>query len=305
MELRQLESFSAVAREGTYTAAAERLHVAQPALWRQVHQLERELGVALFERVGRRVRITTAGRLVLDRADHLLAGAGRLRTLADELRLGRTGRVRVGCFAPHIVAFLAPVVAALRASHPHIGVELSEHGPPGAPTLASATSLVESLRAGATDVITTSTVEDDADLDGFAAYQVAVVAVPALGDATLTTARGSRVPVTSLRDVPLVASPVGYFSRQRLETACRTAGFEPRIEAESSSPAALLALADHGVGTAIVADDAIPTRAMRRLTAQGKPLTDTVWLYRQARNRDPAVDAFFTKARSAASTRAR
>ncbi|MBI2169618.1 MAG: LysR family transcriptional regulator [Actinobacteria bacterium] len=302
MELRQLEYFSAVAREGTYTAAARRLHIAQPAMWKQVHELERELGVALFERVGRRVRITAAGLLLLDRADQLLGGAGRIRTLAHELRLGQTGRVRVGCFAPHIVVFLAPVIAAFRESHPKIAIEISEYGLEGSGAVDPSTSLVGFLRAGATDVITSPPVEDATDLDGFAAYQVTVVAVPPLRDAKEPTARRSRVAVTALRDVPLVVSPPGYFSRQRLEAACRVAGFEPRIEVESSSPAALLALADHGVGTAIVANDAIPTRPVRTLTFEGRAMTETVWLYRESRRRDPAVEAFFAAARSAAST---
>src|SRR6266851_3906813 len=131
VELRQLEYFAAVANHGTYTAAADRLHVAQPALWKQVHELEREVGLPLFERVGRRVQITTAGRQLLDRANQLLTSASRFRGLADELRLGRTGRVRVGCFAPHIAAFLAPVLAAFRLRHPDIAVELREQGPTG------------------------------------------------------------------------------------------------------------------------------------------------------------------------------
>lgn len=302
MELRQLEYFSAVASDGTYTAAAERLHVAQPALWKQVHELERELGVALFERVGRRVQITTAGRQLLDRANQLLGGAIRFHALADELRLGRTGRVRIGCFAPHIGAFLAPVIGAFRMRHPDIAVELHEQGPTAAAAVDPSSTLVEALLAGATDVITTSLISDDQSLDGFGAYDVHVVAIPSPGDQrTLIAERKSRLPVTALRDVPLVVSPIGYFSRQRLEAACRVAGFEPRIEAEATSPAGLVALAEHGVGTAVIASDAVtPGRRVLTLTQDGKSLSDAVWLYRDARRRDPAVDAFFATARATA-----
>ena len=287
MELRQLEYFSAVARDGTYTAAAERLHVAQPALWKQVHDLERELGVALFERAGRRVRITTAGTLLLERVDQLLGGANRLRLLADDLRVGRTGRVRVRCFAPHLARFLAGVITTFRVEHPGIGVELSEHGV----AIDDRVSLVESLRVGAADVITTAHVDGDADLEGFRAYRVRVVALPAEG--SRLAPRRTRLPVESLRDEALVVSPRGYFSRDRLDAACREAGFEPRIEAESSSPAALVALADHGLGTAIIADDAIgATRPPLALTADGAAIEDAVWLYRRARGVDPTVEAF-------------
>jgi DNA-binding transcriptional LysR family regulator len=298
MEFRQLEYFAAVARDGTYTAAAERLHVAQPALWKQVHELQRELGVALFERVGRRVRITSAGLLVLDRAEQILLGSQRLHVLANDLRLARIGRVRIGCFAPHIAAFLAPVIAAFRRDHPNIAVELVEHGLPGAPP--DTTSLVELLRAGALDLITTSRVEDDNDLEGFRAYEVCVVVVsPPAGDRAKSTAGRARRPISSLRDIPLLVSPQGYYSRGRLEAACRSVGFEPRIEVESTSPSALLALAEHGVGTAVLADDAVAGQRRAVLTVDRKPMSDAVWLYRQSAQ-DPAVGAFFAAARAAA-----
>ena len=91
MELRQLRYFRAVAETGTFMAAAERSRVAQPALWKQVRDLERELGVGLFERVGRRVRLTSSGTLLLERVAQALESADRVKSLAADLRLGRTG----------------------------------------------------------------------------------------------------------------------------------------------------------------------------------------------------------------------
>jgi DNA-binding transcriptional LysR family regulator len=206
--------------------------------------------------------------------------------------------VRVGCFSPHIAAFLASVVADFRIAHPHIAVDLVEQGLTARnPVIDGGPSLLEALRAGVIDVITTSAVEDDGDLDGFRAYEVRVVAVTSAAEPTPTRARLS---VDALRGVPLVVSPPGYFSRGRLEAACRTAGFEPHVEVESSSPAALLALAEAGVGMAILADDAAPHQRAVTLTAAGQPLTDEVWLYRLASRTDPAAEAFFAHARAAA-----
>src|SRR5437867_8512056 len=122
MELRQLECFVATAREGTYSAASELLHLAQPAVWKHVRGLESELGIALFERTGRRVRLTTAGQAILDRSEQLLDAAARMRTFAGELRDGRAGMVRIGCLAPHVLGFLAPVVGAFRRAHPDVNV---------------------------------------------------------------------------------------------------------------------------------------------------------------------------------------
>jgi DNA-binding transcriptional LysR family regulator len=108
MELRQLEYFVEVARKGTYVAAAASLSVAQPALWRQVKELERELGTPLFERVGRRVRLTRDGARLADQAAGILAAAGRLRDDAEALRAGRAGAVAIACAAPQLREFLAP-----------------------------------------------------------------------------------------------------------------------------------------------------------------------------------------------------
>ena len=73
MELRQIRYFAAVARRRHFTAAAEAIGVAQPALSQQIRLLERELGVALFDRSGRRVRLTAAGEAFLIRAERIEA----------------------------------------------------------------------------------------------------------------------------------------------------------------------------------------------------------------------------------------
>src|SRR5260370_4099983 len=126
MELRQLRYFVEVAREGSYAAAAERLHVAQPGVWKQVRALERELGVRLFERVGSGVRLTRDGELVLAQADKALAGITRVADLASDLQAGRTGTVTVGCVSAHIAGFLSRAVASHRRQYPDVDVRLVE-----------------------------------------------------------------------------------------------------------------------------------------------------------------------------------
>src|SRR5215212_5017338 len=128
MELRQLGYFVEVGRRGSYLAAAAAQSVAQPALWRQVKELERELGVPLFERVGRGVRLTRDGTTLLEQAETALAAAGRVRHSAEELRAGRAGVVAIACAAPHLREFLAGVIAALREDHPGVLVEVREYG---------------------------------------------------------------------------------------------------------------------------------------------------------------------------------
>src|SRR5450755_1152789 len=94
MELHQLEYFVAVAEEGSFTRAAERVHVAQPGVSAQIGRLERELGQQLFDRAGRTVRLTEVGAAVLPYARAALGAVGAARQAVDELTGLRTGASR-------------------------------------------------------------------------------------------------------------------------------------------------------------------------------------------------------------------
>src|SRR5690349_24996895 len=96
MEVRQLEFFVAVAEELHFGRAAERLHIGQPAVSQHVARLERELGVQLFDRTTRRVRLTGAGRRLLPEAHATLTAFGRLRAAVAEPAGDITGRLRIG-----------------------------------------------------------------------------------------------------------------------------------------------------------------------------------------------------------------
>jgi DNA-binding transcriptional LysR family regulator len=96
VEIRQLRYFVTVADAGTFVHAAERLHIGQPAVSQQVGRLERELGVRLFERTTRHVRLTPAGKRLLPEARAVLAAADRVRTVAAEEATGSGAVLRIG-----------------------------------------------------------------------------------------------------------------------------------------------------------------------------------------------------------------
>ncbi|MFI9007682.1 LysR family transcriptional regulator [Actinosynnema sp. NPDC053489] len=120
MELRALRYFATVADELHFGRAADRLHIAQPAVSRQIARLERELGVRLFDRSPRRVRLTAAGRRVLDAAREALAAADRVRVVAHE----QAGVMRIGTGTGQFTARLERGIDALRERAPAFDVVL-------------------------------------------------------------------------------------------------------------------------------------------------------------------------------------
>jgi Bacterial regulatory helix-turn-helix protein, lysR family len=96
MELRHLRYFVGVGEEQHFGRAAERLHVAQPALSRQIHDLEREMGFLLFDRLPRGVRLNAAGRLFLSDARRILQDVEEAKRRAERIALGKAGTLRIG-----------------------------------------------------------------------------------------------------------------------------------------------------------------------------------------------------------------
>ena len=122
MELRQLATFVAVAEEGSFTRASDRLHIVQSAVSAGVRRLERELGAALFDRTTHKVELTDAGRALLPEARATLAAAAAARDAVDEVRGGVRGTVVLGTMqAQGMRAIDLPgVLADFRNEHPGV-----------------------------------------------------------------------------------------------------------------------------------------------------------------------------------------
>ncbi|MGH8815770.1 MAG: LysR family transcriptional regulator [Achromobacter pestifer] len=126
MQLRHLRYFQAVAEEGSFTRAAARLHIAQPPLSRQIRQFEEELGVPLFERTTRALRLTEAGRFLLEQSRLLTARLEEV--LEGTRRLGQTQQRWFGIgFVPStLYGFVPELIRQLRAADPLVQVGLTE-----------------------------------------------------------------------------------------------------------------------------------------------------------------------------------
>ncbi|RYD36689.1 MAG: LysR family transcriptional regulator [Verrucomicrobiaceae bacterium] len=126
MELRHLRYFTAVAGKLSFRGAAEALHIAQPALSAQIRTLEDELGEKLFVRTTRSVRLTHAGRILLNEARNVLAAAEQARQRVQEAGHGLEGTLRLGFIAPSANTWLAGVLKVFRKRYPGVMLSLSD-----------------------------------------------------------------------------------------------------------------------------------------------------------------------------------
>ncbi len=124
MELRQLQYFLMIAREGTISGAAQVLHLSQPSLSRQMQDLERELGCRLFNRGSRRIELTEAGMRLRRRAEEIVDLVGRTETEFSTSAGSLAGEVRIGGGETQAMGLIADVIAELQETYPLMRFEL-------------------------------------------------------------------------------------------------------------------------------------------------------------------------------------
>jgi DNA-binding transcriptional LysR family regulator len=241
MELRQLEYFVAVAEEANFTRAAERIHVAQPAVSAQIQRLERELGQPLLDRSRRTVQLTAAGEAALPYARAALAAVADIHIAVDELTQLVRGSVTIGTVTSHSVD-MPTLLAVFHEQHPNVEITLSTD---------SSDALIDEVRAGRLDAAIVS-VGPDEQPEGLDVEVVTDEAIQAVVGLTDKLARRKTVHLTELADRSLIALPVGAGIRHQFDAACARAGVTPRIAFEASTPLALADLAERGLGVAIV-----------------------------------------------------
>src|SRR5262245_8631412 len=261
MELRHFRYFVAVADAGGFSKAAAHLHITEPALWRQIRDLEVELGLRLFERVGRRVRITGEGADLLARGRDLLTRAESLGERASALRGGHSGTLRIGATSMTIESVLAGFSARWGRRHPEVDVKLSED---------SGSRVLDQLERGELQLAVT--VSGDPRFHSRPLFPGAVVAViPATHPI-----RGERtVDVRDLANQPLLVLRNDFISRRWFDAACGIAHVRPRILLESGAPHTLTALARSGRGIAIVPTNVLVARGRVRVAPvllNGRPV---------------------------------
>ncbi|WP_282938476.1 LysR family transcriptional regulator [Paenibacillus sp. RC67] len=128
MDMRHLQYFLEVARWNSFTKAAQALYITQPTISKMIKNLEEELGVILFDRIGKRIELTDAGAVLLTQAQHMVKSFDEMTSHLDELMKVKRGRIRIG-LPPMVGAnFFPKVIGRFREQYPGITLQLFEDG---------------------------------------------------------------------------------------------------------------------------------------------------------------------------------
>jgi len=249
MDLRNLRYFTEIAGSGSVSRAALRLGRSQPALSKSVHDLERELELKLFERVGRGLVLTSNGMALLERARALLQDVDAIRDQARLLASGKAYTLRLGGAANIIERVLPQVLRRYRVRCPQVEVRIQPEG---------GTLLLNALESGELDVAITRHTRG-AYLGAEPAFPIYALAAVPRGH---RLSRRHSVSIQDLEHERLLVAPSSITSRRLLELAFQAHGLRPRIALEIHEVGSLLALAEAEQGIAVVPSTA-DTRGRR------------------------------------------
>lgn len=274
MDIRQLRTFVTVAELGTVSAAAIRLRIAQPALSRQITNLEHELGLKLFDRLGRRLALTSEGEQLLGNCRGLLNDVIAIKERAQELQRGGVGTLRLAAVPQFIEGVLARFLHRYAQRYPKVRVELIE-SISWNDTMGMLDRREIHLGQNALNAFNL--------LDPrFAQHSLADVELCVAGHASLMTGVGEAIEISQLTNYRLLVQDTSFVNRRTFDAACREANVDVDIAFESRTPHTLLAMAENGHGLALVPTAVQINRyslQVARLIHRGKPLSQRLVLF--------------------------
>ncbi len=300
LDVRRLRLLRELARRGTIAAVAEALSFSPSAVSQQLSVLEREAGLPLLERTGRRVRLTPAGQNLVRHAEAVLERLEQAEADLAEARGGLAGVLRIGAFPTAIRAIVPAALAALARRHPRLEPMVSETDP---------AAVAHALRAGDLDVALVHV------YDFVPAVQEPGLATEPLYEEAMYLAgpadpageppdppRGSDqgAALRAHAQAPWITATPGTLCHAMTVRACQAAGFTPRVRHEVDEFATVLALVAAGQGVAVVPQlgftgPADPAVRLTRLLMERR----TNLAFRSGAGAHPAVAAFGTALRAA------
>ncbi|MBL8211700.1 MAG: LysR family transcriptional regulator [Bryobacterales bacterium] len=241
IELIHLRYFIALAEELHYGRAAERLHMAQPPLTRQIKLLEERLGCRLFDRTTRSTRLTPAGEQFLAKARAIVAQADEAFDAAAKAGRGEEGQLTLATAPSLMLGFLPRVIRAFRRKYPDVNFRLHE---------TASSEILKALRNGSADLGLLRGADRDTQIQTLLRWKEPMVAILP-PDHTLARAGG--IKLAQLKGEPFVLFPrhVGPAFHDDILRHCLREGFTPMIVQEARQWPSIIALVSAGMGVSV------------------------------------------------------
>ncbi len=246
MDERKLRYFLAVAEEGGVTRAAERLQIAQPSLSQALRAFEAELGVELFHRVGRGMRLSSAGEQLVGPARQVLRAMDDARLAIEGVAELRTGKLELATLATLAVDPMASLIGRFRDRYPGVVVEVYE------PETAAGVSAL--VREGACELGAAHLpIPAEGLIERPLGEQELLFVLPrARGRSRSRDVAQRPLRARELAEIPLVVAPRGTSTRMLLDQALEAVGVTPRIAVETAAREAIVPLVLSGAGAALL-----------------------------------------------------
>jgi LysR family nitrogen assimilation transcriptional regulator len=274
MDLKHAKTFVTVAELGTVSKAAQHLHIAQPALSRQISDLEQQLGIKLFDRVGRRLRLRGEGEQLLGEFRALLSCATAVEERAQQLQRGDAGVLKVAASPQIIEGAISEFLRRYAQHYPKVQVTLVE--------AIGWTDIVGMLERGDIHLGQNLMGAVQPNDQRFASHPLEPIDLLAAFSSTLKLENDGKIEIVRLAPYPLLLLDKSYVFRRNFEAACGLAGLKPKIAYESRTPHTLLAMAESGHGVAIIPSGLRTDRHRLRIAAvtyRGKPLRELLAMH--------------------------
>ncbi|AFT88570.1 LysR family transcriptional regulator [Paraburkholderia phenoliruptrix BR3459a] len=284
LNLRDIRAFIAVAQTGSFTQAAARLHLSQPALTVQIRRLEETLGLRLFDRNSRNVALTPTGRDLLPLLQRSLHDMEQVLVDARALGDGASGTVRIACLPTFAASSLPELVRELKKAVPRVGFQVRD-------VVASMVNML--VRNEEADIGVTGGELDDTNLEVLHAGIDRLVAIcPKLHP----LAKRRRIALADLAATPLVLTAQGTSVRAVVDSAFAQARCVPEISCEPTYMMSAVAMVRAGLGVTVLPASAREVRAEPELVA--RPVDDPAFtrpialIKKRGRTLPPVTETF-------------
>ncbi|TDQ33723.1 LysR family transcriptional regulator [Aureibacillus halotolerans] len=258
MELRQLEYFVAICEELHFSKAAEKLYVSQPNLSQQIKLLENELGVPLFNRIGRRITITEAGQLLYNHSKQILSHISQAQVSISELKQMKGGSLTIGILPGDADLMFNALLLDFHHKYPDVTLSLVE-----------TMSVTERVINGTFDIgVTIAPISDERLVHQSLFYEEFSLAVANKSP----LARKKAVQLRDLQEEKLVLFPSEHQCRKLIDDASSRLGFRLKPVIETTTLSSMLSLVENNVGATV-----LPKLLLENLHHEGietVPITD-------------------------------